>query len=196
MSQNNFSAPLRALFAGLAAALLASFTMTAMALPQDAQQEMTILSDSAEYDGKAGIVIYKGNVVLTQGTMTIKSERLMIIRNGKVLEKAVAEGKPATYQQQIKADQGMTTARGNRIDYFATRKEVLFTGQAHMQQEGNEFSGKLITFDIDKERVSANSGISRIPGQQDQSEQTPQRIKVIIQPEQVNNSEQDANENP
>lgn len=199
MSQNKLLKPVRVIVTGLISSFLLSTALSTQALPEDAQQEMTILSDSAEYDGKAGIVIYKGNVVLTQGTMTIKSERLMIIRNGKALEKAVAEGKPATYQQQIKADQGMTTARGNRIDYFATRKEVLFTGQAHMQQEGNEFSGKLITFDIDQERVRASSGISKISEDKKptgQAEQTPQRIKVIIQPEQVSDSEQDANENP
>ena len=100
MSRNNYLALLMLLLAAC----------HTQALPQDAEQEMVIFSDTAELDRKAGIVIYKGNVVLTQGTLTINSDRLMILRNGDVLEKAVAEGKPAVFKQQLSADQGLTTA--------------------------------------------------------------------------------------
>lgn len=161
-------------------AVLAFISSTGQALPEDAQQEMIILSDSAELDRKAGIVIYKGNVVLTQGTLKIESDQLMIIRNGDVLEQAVAEGRPARYQQQINAEQGLTHAQGNRIDYFAVRKEVQITGNGHMQQEGNEFSGEKITYDIANEKVLAKATQTH----RGADAEPPQRIKVVIQPEQ------------
>ncbi|MEE3189810.1 MAG: LptA/OstA family protein, partial [Pseudomonadota bacterium] len=69
--------------------VIASYTV---ALPDDWQKEMTILSDSAEIDRRAGTVVYEGNVILTQGTLKIEADRLMILRNGDTLEKAVAEG--------------------------------------------------------------------------------------------------------
>ena len=171
MYRNNFRTFMVAVLAFVAAAV--------QALPEDAQQEMTILSDSAELDRKAGIVIYKGNVVLTQGTLKIESDRLMIIRNGNVLEKAVAEGNPARYQQQINVDQGLTRAQGNRIDYFAARKEVQITGDGRMQQEGNEFSGEKITYDIANEKVLAKSTQTDVGAEAEPQ----QRIKVVIQPE-------------
>ncbi|WP_419812643.1 lipopolysaccharide transport periplasmic protein LptA [Bacterioplanoides sp.] len=167
--------------AGLAFGFLSAVTQ---ALPEDAQQEMVILSDSAELDRKAGVVIYKGNVVLTQGTLKIESDRLMILRNGEVVEQAVAEGNPATYQQQIQADQQLTTASGQRIDYFATRKEVQIQGNAELHQEGNQFSGEKITYDITNERVLASSAEPQetVDPQTGEAEK-PQRIKVVIQPE-------------
>jgi len=182
MFRNNFSMLLMILISTIS-------SVSVQALPEDAQQEMTILSDSAELDRKAGIVIYKGNVVLTQGTLKIESDRLMILRNGNVLEKAVAEGKPAKYQQQISADQQLTHAHGNRIDYFAARKEVQITGDARMEQEGNEFSGEKITYDITNEKVVAKS--SAVTGS---AEKTPQRIKVVIQPEKDEVGDKDAAE--
>jgi len=161
------------------------FSAVSLALPEDAQQQMTILSDSAELDRKAGVVVYKGNVVLTQGTLKIESDRLMILRSGDVVEQAVAEGSPARYQQQIQPGQQLTTAAGQRIDYFATRKQVQIKGNAQLQQEGNQFSGETIIYDITNERVQASSQTNS--SEDNNSETTtpdkPQRIKVVIQPE-------------
>lgn len=164
--------------------IVGSLPLSSHALPEDAQQEMVILSDSAELDRKAGVVIYKGNVVLTQGTLKIESDRLMILRNGDVVEQAVAEGNPARYQQQIQAEQQLTTASGQRIDYFSTRKEVQIQGDAQLHQEGNQFSGEKITYDITNERVLASSSEPEdaVDPQTGEAEK-PQRIKVVIQPE-------------
>lgn len=164
--------------------IVGSLPLSSHALPEDAQQEMVILSDSAELDRKAGVVIYKGNVVLTQGTLKIESDRLMILRNGDVVEQAVAEGNPARYQQQIQAEQQLTTASGQRIDYFSTRKEVQIQGDAQLHQEGNQFSGEKITYDITNERVLASSSEPEDAVDPKTGEaEKPQRIKVVIQPE-------------
>ncbi len=157
---------------------------SAYALPDDWQQEMVILSDHAELDRKAGVVIYEGNVILTQGTLRIESERLLIIRTDSTLEKAVAEGtakKPARYQQQINPGKPLTKAHGQRIDYFARQREVNIQGNAQLQQDGNLFSGERILYDMTKETVSASGGTST-SGQTGGTGEK-QRIKVVIQPQ-------------
>ncbi|MCB2388362.1 lipopolysaccharide transport periplasmic protein LptA [Thalassolituus alkanivorans] len=154
------------------------------ALPDDWQQEMVILSDHAELDRKAGVVIYEGNVILTQGTLRIESERLLIIRTDNTLEKAVAEGtakKPARYQQQINPGKPLTKAHGQRIDYFARQREVNIQGNAQLQQDGNLFSGERILYDMTKETVSASGGTSTSGQTGGNGEK--QRIKVVIQPQ-------------
>lgn len=154
------------------------------ALPDDWQQEMVILSDHAELDRKAGVVIYEGNVILTQGTLRIESERLLIIRTDSTLEKAVAEGtakKPARYQQQINPGKPLTKAHGQRIDYFARQREVNIQGNAQLQQDGNLFSGERILYDMTKETVSASGGTSTSGQTGGNGEK--QRIKVVIQPQ-------------
>ncbi len=168
----------------LAGLLILCSTVSAYALPDDWQQEMTILSDHAEFDRKAGVVIYQGNVILTQGTLRIESERLLIIRSDNTLEKAVAEGtakKPARYQQQINPGKPLTKAHGQRIDYFAQQREINIQGSAQLQQDGNLFSGERILYDMTKETVSASGGTST--SGQTSGDGEKQRIKVVIQPQ-------------
>lgn len=173
------SYPLLCVASSLAASLLA---LPANALDDDWQQPMTILSDSAELDRRAGTVIYEGNVTLTQGTLLIEADRLMVLRNGEVLEKAVAEGNPARYQQQIDTDESLTNAHGNRIDYYTGEQRITLRGDAELRQDGNLFSGEQITYDMKTETVKASGQSSDNSNTAVGEAQPDGRIKVIIQP--------------
>jgi lipopolysaccharide export system protein LptA len=168
------------LFNKLAVMSLSVITSYTVALPDDWQKEMTILSDSAEIDRRAGTVVYEGNVVLTQGTLKIEADRLMILRNGDTLEKAVAEGDRARYQQQIEVGKPLTTALGNRIDYYTGERRIIITGDAELEQEGNIFSGERITYDMATETVRADGTTAE--SSTDSTDEDSGRIKVVIQP--------------
>jgi len=173
------------LFNKLVALTAAAFALHTNALPDDWQQEMTILSDSAEIDRRAGTVIYEGNVILTQGTLRIEADRILLLRNGDTLEKAVAEGDRARYQQQIEADKPLTTALGKRIDYYTAERRIVLTGEAELEQEGNLFSGERITYDMATETVRAEGSTDNTASNADTEEATDKdtgRIKVVIQP--------------
>lgn len=158
-------------FIGLCSLLL---PLHASALQEDWNQEIIILSDRAELDRKSGVVIYQGDVVLTQGTLRIESDRLVVVRNEGRMEKAIAEGGPARYQQQIKPDTATTHAEAQRIEYLAAEQTAILTGQARLRQESNEITGERIRYNMNTEVVSA--------GQHDGAE-TPSRIRVVIQPQ-------------
>lgn len=160
---------------------LLTVSAATQALQEDWQQEMTILSDRAEIDRRAGTVIYEGKVVLTQGTLRIEADRLLILQNDDTLEKAVAEGNPAQYQQQIEPGKPVTHAHGNRIDYYTGERRITLRGEAELSQDGNLFSGELITYDMATETVKA-SGNKATSGQI--GEKTADgRIRVVIQPQ-------------
>ncbi len=159
------------------------FSAALQALPDDWQQEVVVLSDKAEMDRRSGIVIYNGHVVLTQGSMKIEADRLTVFRAGNSLEKAIAEGQPARYQQQVTAGKPLTRAEGSRIDYFAGKRKVTVTGSARLEQDGNRFSGETILYDMIKETVSARGG-KPSSGEQPGSQQ--ERIRMVIQPQAVN----------
>ncbi|MDO6681984.1 lipopolysaccharide transport periplasmic protein LptA [Oceanobacter sp. 5_MG-2023] len=154
---------------------------TVEALPEDWQQEMIIESDRAELDRKTGMVVYEGDVVLKQGTLTIESDRLTLILDGKALKQAIAEGQPARYQQQVSSNKPITRATAKRIDFYADRKEIAFKGDAALRQENNLFSGELIRYDIEQETVSASG--SETSGSGTGGADDNQRIQVIIQPQ-------------
>jgi len=169
------------LLAALSLSVLASLSQ---ALPSDWQQEMIIQSDRAELDRKTGMVVYEGEVVLTQGTLKIESDRLVLILDGKNLKQAIAEGEPARYQQQVSEDKPVTNARAKRIDYYANDKQITFTGDAELSQENNQFRGQLIRYDITEETVTA-SGSNNEAAADGIETSGKQRIQVIIQPQET-----------
>jgi len=151
----------------------------ALSLDSDANQEITIQSDRAEFDRKNGTATYIGHVQMVQGTLKIDAERVTLYTNEEQkLTRAVAIGKPARFQQQMEANKGLTKARGNTITYETIAKTVAVQQQAHLEQEGNLFSGDKIVYDITNDSVAATGGTKT----QANPEQKPPRVKMIIQP--------------
>lgn len=151
----------------------AFYSFASNALPEDFEQELVIVSDRAQLDRKSGLVTYSGNVVLTQGTLRIKSDTLTVIRKDEVFEKAIAEGNQAHYQQQIQANDPLTHADANRIEYIATEQQAILIGNARLQQASNQLSGERIVYDMTTEVVTAGKS----------EDGQPSRIKVVIQPQ-------------
>ena len=121
--------------------------------------------------------MYEGNVTLTQGSLRIEAEQLLLFRNGDQLERVTARGTPARYEQIISDGDSLTRAHGERIDYMAVQREILIEGNARLEQDGNQFSGEQIRYDMLRDTISAQGGDSK-PG-----EEGKQRIKVILQPQ-------------
>lgn len=148
------------------------------ALPEDWEQEAVILANAAEFDRKNDIVIYTGEVVLTQGTLRIESDRLVVHGNNEQIEKAIATGQPARYQQQIQADDPLTHAEALTIEFYAQQQQAVLIGQAQLRQEGNLMTGEKIHYDMVNEVINAG-----------RNNDQPTRIKVILQPQSKDNKE-------
>lgn len=151
------------------------FSMQTLALPEDFDQEIIVVSDSAYLDRKTGEVIYQGNVELTQGTLKINADKLTVIRQNERMDRAIAEGKPARYQQQIQPNQPLTFADALKIEYLAEQREALLIGQAKLNQDGNILTGELVRYNMDTEVVSAGQPANK-------NGEAPSRIRVVIQP--------------
>lgn len=111
------SQTLKSLIAAGAATCLLTMAAVGLALPTDAQQELNLSSDTADLDLKRGVVVHKGNVKLTQGSLRIESDELIIHRRGDVIEQIIATGSPAMFEQQPELDQAPIIAKGLRIEY-------------------------------------------------------------------------------
>ena len=152
-----------------------------LSLESDANAEITIQSDRAEFDRKTGTAIYVGSVILEQGTLLINADQITLFSDAEQrLNKAVAEGKPARFQQQMEGDKGLTKAQGHTITYMTQDKTVSLLKDAVLEQEGSSFSGNLIIYDIVNENVKAKG---QTESQAMPNEEQPSgRIKMIIQP--------------
>mgnify|MGYP006151440885 FL=1 len=164
--------------------LFTVFTIpTASALESDASKDITIQSDSAQFDRKARTAVYIGNVTLEQGTLKITADQMTLYSNEEQkLTQAIALGQPAHFQQQMDDDKGLTKAQGKSITYLTLDKNITLFNDATLEQEGNIFTGETIIYNMLNEIVSAKGGTQTELTPNSDSEAKPSRVKMIIQP--------------
>jgi lipopolysaccharide export system protein LptA len=134
-----------------------------MALDTDRQQPIEIQADRAELDEKTGEARYEGSVLLVQGSLTIRSDILVLKANSNnELISAVATGKPATFSQIPEVGKPPVTARASSIDYQVEKDNLLLVGEAVVVQNNNVFRGDSIEYNIPQQRMQASS--SGAPG--------------------------------
>lgn len=149
----------------------------AWALPTDRDQPIRVQADSAELDDKQGVAVYRGNVVITQGTLKITGDTVTITQdaNGDV-EVFTSVGKPAYYEQKPAVDKEIVKAYGLTIQYFAANERIILLDQAKVVQEGNTFEGEKIVYDTQRQIVNAGRATGG-------NVTTPRpRIDMVIQP--------------
>ncbi|PCJ30001.1 MAG: lipopolysaccharide transport periplasmic protein LptA [Gammaproteobacteria bacterium] len=154
-------------------------TSLSWALPSDREQPIEIEADHAQLDEQQGITQYKGRAILTQGTLRIEGDIITFYYDeNKQLKKAVAQGKLATYQQIQKPGEKPVHAQALTMEYHAKAQKIYLLGKGHVWQNGDEFSGSRIVYDINRNIVNANSA----PATTNNPAAKPERIHIIIQP--------------
>lgn len=148
----------------------------AQALPSDRQKPIEIESNTADIDNKKGVSIYKGNVVMIQGTTRITGDKVTIYSVQQEVKKIVAEGNKerAYYEEQQPDDQGILQAWGHTIDYQVAGDKIQLIKQAQLTQKGDTFTGERIDYDLTKQTVNAKGS---------ENKSNPDgRVKMIYQP--------------
>ena len=166
---------------------LAAASSTSWALPSDRDQPIRVQADSAELDDKQGVAVYRGSVVITQGSLKITGDTVTLTQNQTGdLEVFTAVGKPAYYEQQPSADKQIVKAYGLTIQYYASNERIVLIDQAKVIQEGNTFEGEKIVYDTQRQIVNAG----RATGS-NVSMPRP-RIDMILQPRKKNGQPEQA----
>lgn len=147
------------------------------ALPSDRDQPIRIQADSAELDDNKGRAVYRGDVVITQGTLKITGNTVTVTRNAKgEVDTFTAQGRPAYYEQQPAAGESLVHAYGRTIEYFANDERIVLTDQAKVVRDGNTFEGERIVYNTRTQVVNAG----RAEGAK---VSTPRpRVDMVIQP--------------
>lgn len=118
--------------------LLCSAVSATVGLPTDSQQEMNLSFETSNVDLKKGTAVYSGNVKLTQGSLRIESDELTVHRSGKEIDRVIATGSPAVFEQQPEVGQAPVIAYGKRIEYElnAEVEKVAIVDEAKVEQGG------------------------------------------------------------
>jgi len=151
----------------------------AFALPSDREKPIDIEADHAQLDDEKGVTQYKGTAILTQGSLKIEGDTITFYYDdNKQLTKAVAQGQFAKYQQVQKPGEKPIRAQALQMEYHAKSQKIYLLGKGHVWQNGDEFSGERIEYDITRNIVNASSK----PAKEGTTPRKGERIHIIIQP--------------
>lgn len=155
------------------AVLILGFAAAATALEEDQYQPMYIEADAAELDEKQATSLYLGNVDVTQGSMHILADEVLVHhREDRRVRKIIAVGKPVRYRQRVDDDPDEVEGRALRMEYEADRDELTLIDEAVLIQGEDRFASDRIIFNRGTNRVTAGT-----------SAQGRERVKIRLEPE-------------
>lgn len=143
----------------------------AQALESDAGQPIYMEADGVEIDERSGASIYRGNVLLTQGTIRITAEKVRVVQTGDNRQGRVeASGNPVTFRQQTDEAGKVVKGRARRIEYDTDSEVLVMIGEAMLEQNRDTFASDRIVYDRARSVVKAGSSASG-----------KQRVRMTIQ---------------
>ena len=165
-----------------AGTLAALISCAAAALSTDRDQPINIEADRAEADEKSRVTIYRGDAIITQGTLRITGDTIEIYLNqDDQFVKLVSVGRPASMRQLPDDADEFRTASANRLEYFADRDLIVLFGNALYGQGGDRISADRIEYDSRRGRMKARSAKTKSEQSGDGGEEKS-RVKITIQP--------------
>ncbi len=156
----------------ISALLLLTGSLHSQALPEDSQQPINIQSDRASQKvlSEGEKTEYFGSVLMTQGSLKISGEHIVIMSKDRKVQSIVATGKPVLFEQQSDPNKAPMKAEADNLNYRLKNETIILTENAKLDQAGNIVSGKRIEYNIASEQVKASSDDST-------------RVKMILLPE-------------
>ncbi len=128
--------------------------LTANARSQDTQLPLHIEADTAEFDDKTGISIYRGKVRITQGSMLLTGDVVTLISPNKQIDKITAEGQPATFHQLTDKNDEID-AEAQYMEYNTKTNKILLKRKAKLMQGSNSFTSERIEYNLVTKIVDA-----------------------------------------
>ncbi|WP_213133040.1 lipopolysaccharide ABC transporter substrate-binding protein LptA [Citrobacter sp. FP75] len=141
----------------LASTLLAA-SIPAFAVTGDTEQPIHIESDQQSLDMQGNVVTFTGNVIVTQGTIKINADKVVVTRPGGEDGKEVIDGygNPATFYQM--QDNGKpVNGHALQMHYELAKDFVVLTGKAYLEQVDSNITGDKITYLVKEQKMQAFS---------------------------------------
>ncbi len=171
MQQTNISLK-SILFVCLLGASSMNLALAATPNTPDEEQPVNISANSLNAQEKSGISIYKGNVIVTQGSLTLKGDVITVKHPNSQLQTVKSTGKPASFKRFSQTDQAWLKGQANTIEYNAINKTVLLVGNAQVEQPGQHLiKGPKLFYDMTNQTLKAQG-----------TEQEKGRVSVTFNP--------------
>ena len=166
----------------LAALLLAALALPAHAEKADREKPMNIEADRMSMDDIKKVQVFEGNVIVNQGTMQIRTSRLVVTQDADGFQKGVATGGAdglARFKQKREGVDEYVEGEGERIEHDARDEKTEFFIRGWVKSGEDEVKGPYISYDALTEKYLVTNGSG---GQKTATGAAQARVRAIIQP--------------
>lgn len=161
--------------------LLMLLPVGAMAEKADRDKPIDLEADSVTVNDAKKISTYTGNVILTQGTLIIRGDKLVVREDKEGFQHSTTYGnpqKPATFKQKREGKDEYMEGSGQRIEYDGRMDKVQLYTKAWVKRGEDIVHGDYIMYDANAEYAEVIGG-----GSQAATPATPSgRVRAVIQP--------------
>lgn len=167
----------RRLFAAPLLTLACLAPLPAGAERADRDKPVNIEADRITVDDAKKLHIFEGHVTMTQGTLTLRADRVVVSQDANGFQKGVATGNLANFRQKRDGSDEYIEGEAERIEHDARTEKTEFFNRAWVKSGLDEVKGQYISYDALTERyVVTSSADSKTAG-------TPTgRVRAVIQP--------------
>ena len=166
----------RTMVALLAAALAAAPPAHAERI--DREKPVNIEADRMTVDDIKKESVFEGNVTLSQGTLTLRADRVVVKQDAAGFNFAYAYGRPAYFRQKREAVDEYVEGFAERMEYDGKQDKLQMFTNAQVKKGLDEVRGDYISYDAVTEFYQVLGG-----GKQTATTTNPQgRVRAVIQP--------------
>jgi lipopolysaccharide export system protein LptA len=169
---------------GLAALLAASPLHAEKA---DREKPIQVEADRVSLDDLNKLSVFEGNVVLTQGTLLVKADKVTVRQDAEKAQYATALGRPLSFRQKRDGADDYIEGWAERLEYDGKRNQVELFQKARLKRNNDEIRGDYIFYDGVAETFRVGPAAS--DGAKSATSSTPGRVRMVIQPKPATGNE-------
>lgn len=137
--------------------LLAYTPLAALALESDVDKPIEVEADSVEIDEGNNKSVYKGNVVLVQGSIRLTADRVTVIQNDDKSDQIQAVGNPVRITQKPADGKKPVKGHSSRMEYYVDSDMLYLIGNAVLTQDQDTFKSDRIAYDRKKSLIKGGT---------------------------------------
>ncbi len=144
----------------------------------DRDKPIDLEADSVKVDDAKQTSTYSGNVILTQGTLVIHADKLIVREDQEGFQHSTSLGNPTTFKQKREGKNEYMEGSAQRIEYNGRMDKVQLYTKAWVKRGEDIVYGDYIMYDANAEYAEVLGG-----GSQSSTPGSPSgRVHAIIQP--------------
>jgi lipopolysaccharide export system protein LptA len=157
--------------------LLLGISNYALAESADRDKPIDLEADSVKVDDAKQISTYSGNVILTQGTLIIRADKLIVREDSAGFQHSTSLGNPTTFKQKREGKDEYMEGSAQRIEYDGRMDKVQLYTKAWVKRGEDIVHGDYISYDANSEYAEVIGGTKTVDGVT-----TSGRVRAVIQP--------------